>query len=896
MTIRPQVEEKYDRTFSQLYLRCSECFLSMNAIDKLTLSGWPDIGRHFLRIFLPLAIFFGSLTVLFYYKDVNTDLYSVQRGELYKVNSQVKTIGSRFAAIITDLQFLALQSELTLYLENGGPVRLENLARELQLFAVIKKIYTQIQFISARGAERIRIQITDGKPVITPEDGLIQQIQAPYFDSAMQTDNGGVLISSFNLPENTRDATGIPFIRFSIPVIGSDGDRQGIITLSHPVTYLLRDLQSTAQQSAGRSFLVNDAGEYLSTEMKDGDSAENQGILQKNIENVLGPAWQKIKAEENGQFTTEQGLITFSTIYPLGETSHQEKASADNNVLQNKSYLWKSISFVPEKTLSKWPDKILNRILLLYTVCLIIIGISSFMLARTSLRRKNAEAALRENEEELRAINEAAANAIIAIDNNKNVLHWNPAAEKLFQYTAEEVVEKPITSIISPPKHQSSFTKLSRKFKLPVDTDSMEAKTIELYGYKKDGTEFPVEVSFSAFKKGEQWHTVGIIRDITARRMMEKEVLRANKYESLGVLSSGIAHDFNNLLTAIIGNINLVSKLSGMSADSLELLKNAEKASRRAKALTQQLLTFSKEGMPVRKTTAIAKLIEDSVEFALHGSSIVSSFDIPEDLLLVDIDAAQIGHVVQNMVTNSRQAIKGSGVIQISCRNIVDAENADLPVKLSGNYITITIRDTGRGITKQDLPKIFDPYFTTKETGSGLGLTIAHSIIQRHDGYITADSKVNKGSEFTIYLPAAVDQHLPKEHDKKKGKGKRFRIMVVDGEEMLLNIAGRMLVHLGHECVCAKSAREALDTYKHLWKTGSPVDGVIVDLTLPGGMGGKETAAAIFDINSEARIIVASGYANDPVMVDFDEYGFCAAIAKPFDMDELGEVIETVLE
>lgn len=868
----------------------------MKVFEKTIQRGWYDIGRHFLRIFLPLAIFFGSLTVLFYYRDVNTVLQAVKQGELYKVDAQVKAIESRFTSIASDVKLLTLQNELNDYIASQDPANLDRLAGELQLFAAIKKTYTQIQYIDAKGKERLRILVGNGQPVRVAEDKLFSKIDSSLFDKVLHQNHDTIFISPFDVIKGPETDADIPVIHFYAAVVGSDGDRHGIVVLSHPLRSLLNDLQSTAQQTESRSFLVNGEGEYLGTTMAGETASQQPSFLQKNIEDFFGPAWQNIKVMESGQFTTDQGLISFNTISPFSEPIFDSSVSAQQKSHDHEKISWKTISFVPEKNLSKWPEKILNRILLLYSVCLIIIGITSVMLTRTSLRRQHVETALRESEEELRAINEAAANAIIAIDNNKNVLHWNPAAEKLFQYTAEEVVEKPITSIISPPKHQSSFTKLSRKFKLPVETDSMEAKTIELYGYKKDGTEFPVEVSFSAFKKGDQWHTVGIIRDITARRMMEKEVLRANKFESLGVLSSGIAHDFNNLLTAIIGNINLVSKLSTMSADSLELLKNAEKASRRAKALTQQLLTFSKEGMPVRKTTAIGKLIEDSVEFALHGSQVVHHFELPDDLLLVDIDGAQIGHVVQNLVTNSRQAIKGSGVIHISCRNIVGGEEDDLQVPLSGTFIAITIRDTGQGIREKDLPKIFDPYFTTKETGSGLGLTIAHSIIQRHDGHITVESRENRGSTFTIFLPAAVDQHLPQEHEKKKGKGKRFRIMVVDSEEMLLNIAGRMLVHLGHECVCARSAREALDTYKHLWKTGSPVDGVIVDLTLPGGMGGKETAGAIFDINSEARIIVASGYANDPVMVDFDEYGFCAAIAKPFDMDELTEVIETVLE
>jgi len=869
----------------------------MNVFKALPLKKWNEIIKRFVLIFLPLAFFFGSLTLIFYFKDVNTELQTIKKNESYKINSQMKLMGSKFKSIITDLDFLALQSELADYFEAKEASNINSLAEELLLFSSIKKIYTQIQFINSKGLEIIKIVRQNGISSIALQEEMQDKASYSYFQKAIKLYRGNVFISPFDLSSDlAEEGAQRPVIRFSMPVWDVSGDRQGIIVLSHPVTYLIDDLQAASTNSPGWTIFVTPRGLYLNNpgDEVDGDAAT--AIERWNIEDLLKDEWQQIRAQESGQFLSKKGLITYHTTYPAqADFSDNTGPSISSARETDDYYLWKTISFVPQKVLQEWPEKIRNRILLLYSLCLIIIAICSYLLARTVVKRRQAEKAMRENEEELRAINEAAANAIIAIDNNKNVLHWNPAAERLFQYTAKEVVDKPITSIISPPKHQSTFTKISRKFRLP-ETDSMEAKTIELYGYKKDGTEFPVEVSFSAFKKGEQWHTVGIIRDISARKEMEKEVLRANKFESLGVLSSGIAHDFNNLLTAILGNINLVSKLSGTPPDSIELLRNAEKAARRAKALTQQLLTFSKDGMPIRKTTSIDELIRDSVEYALHGSSIASSFDIPDDLLLVDIDAGQIGQVIQNLVTNSRQAISGSGAIIISCKNVTASDINHISQKYSGDYVEIEIHDTGHGIEKKDLNKIFEPYFTTKDHGSGLGLTIAHSIIQRHDGIITVNSSEDRGTTFNVYLPAAVDQHLPKEKEKKHGKGNRFKIMVVDNEEMLLNIAGRMLVHLGHECVCARSAREALDIYKHLWKTGSPVDGVIVDLTLPGGMGGKETAGAIFDINSEARIIVSSGFSNDPVMVDFDEYGFCAAIAKPFDMDELAEVIDAVLD
>ncbi len=870
----------------------------MNIINNIPIYGrWAEILKRFLLIFLPLALFFGTLTLLFYYKDVNTGMLTVQQSESYKIESQMKVVGSKFQSIITDLQFLGLQSELSQYLHNKNLQQLNNLAQELLIFSRIKTMYNQIQFVGENGFGLLQINNDNGGPQIINDKPLLNKTLQNYFQEVRKLKKGEVHVSPFG-PDisQTKDGPVKPVIRFSMPVIDDNNKHHGIIILNYPATHLIEDLETASINSPGKIMLVNPAGRSLSKQTKLSEQDTQPELTTNNILPLLPKEWIEIQNQKSGQFSSLRGLFTFSTISSLLADIDMTKENNENiTTVGNDEFLWKTVSFVPQEILAEWPDKVLSRILLLYGVCLTIIAICSFMLARTSVRRRKAEEAMRENEEELRAINAAAANAIILIDNNKNVLHWNPAAERLFQYSAKEVMEKPITSIISPPRHQSTFTKISRKFRMP-DPDSMEAKTIELFGYKKDGTEFPVEVSFSAYKSGNQWHTVGIIRDISARKEMEKEVLRAQKFESLGVLSSGIAHDFNNLLTAIIGNINLVGKLSGTSSDSLNLLQNAEKAAHRAKSLTQQLLTFSKGGMPIRKTTTIDTLISDSVEFALHGTSIVNSCSIPEDLFLVDIDVGQIGQVIQEIVNNSRYAISGSGAIDIRCKNIRSSEIADLPPHINGDYIAIDIRDTGDGISNKHLPHIFDPYFTTKDHGSGLGLTTAYSIIQRHDGHITVNSEEDRGTTVTVYLPAAVDQHLPKEKDKKRGRKRHFKIMVVDNEEMLLNIASRMLVHLGHECVSARSAREAIDIYKHLWKIGSPVDGVIIDLTLPGGMGGKETAGAIFDINSEARIIVSSGYTNDPVMADFDEFGFCSAIAKPFDMNKLSDIIDEVLD
>ncbi len=857
---------------------------------------WDDIFKRFLIIFLPSAIFFGSMTLFLYFKDAETERMATERTEIFNIQTQLKIVASNFNSISMDIKFLAVQNELINFLENGNPEQLHELVDEWLSFCTIKSAYNKIRYIDEKGMEVIKINCTDGQPQTAPPDTLKNISDTEYFRKTIGLSREEVYVSPFDLDADAAITSFNPTVRFSVPLFDKTGRNRGILILNYLGTLLVEELKKASANSPGSTILVNSDSYYLTSRNQDQDwdispSDRNSQSMKKH----LPDEWQRINREESGQFQTDNGLVTFGTIYPLLKGSKPPPETGIMIQAQQKEYFWKTVSYIPAKMLAVWPVKILNRIFLLYSVCLVIIAICSLLLARTSMRRKMAEEAMREREEHLRAINSAAANAIIVIDNNRKVLHWNPAAEKLFQYTPEEVMDKPITAIIAPPKHQSALTKISRKFKMP-DKDSTGAKTIELFGYKKDGTEFPVEVSFSAFKSRDQWHTVGIIRDISARKKMEKEVLRAQKFESLGVLASGIAHDFNNLLTAIIGNINLVSQFTDPAEENYELLKSADKAAIRAKALSQQLLIFSKGGNPIRKTTSIAPLIKDSADFALHGSTILCSIHIPENLWLVDIDSGQIGQVLQSLIINSKEAISGSGTIHIDCSNVTEVDIPTFPAAIKGDFVRLQIRDTGCGINKRDIPKIFDPYFTTKDNGSGLGLAIVYSILQKHDCHITVQSEPGQGTTFTIFLPASLDQRLKVDERGEISSGRHYRIMVVDGEEMLLNIAKRMLVHLGHECICVKNSIEAIEIYKHHWKTGTPVDGVIVDLTIPGGMGGKETAGAIYDINPEARIIVSSGYTHDPVMVDYDEYGFCAAIAKPFDMTELRDKIASVME
>ena len=414
---------------------------------------------------------------------------------------------------------------------------------------------------------------------------------------------------------------------------------------------------------------------------------------------------------------------------------------------------------------------------------------------------------------------------------------------------------------------------------------------------RKDGSIFYADISSSLMRLNDKQYLIGMIRDITEKKRTESELLKIKKLESLGVLAGGIAHDFNNILTVILGNINLASMYIEPENKAFPLLQEAEKASERARNLTQQLLTFSKGGEPVKRTTSIEKIIIDSANFALHGSSVICKYNIPEDLWMVDIDSGQISQVIQNIILNACHAMPVGGVIDVSCENISDTKTE--PVTLSvPKYIKITITDTGCGIPEKYIDKIFDPYFTTKQTGSGLGLATCHSIIGKHDGNISVKSEAGEGAVFTIYLPASLQTGqavVGSEEDLVKAKYKA-KILVMDDESMVRNVAVLMLEQLGHEVVSAKNGNEAMELYKKCFKSDRAIDIIIMDLTVPGGMGGKDTMQEILRIDSNAKAIVSSGYSNDPVIAHYQKYGFKASIAKPFRMAELNKIINTVLE
>lgn len=383
--------------------------------------------------------------------------------------------------------------------------------------------------------------------------------------------------------------------------------------------------------------------------------------------------------------------------------------------------------------------------------------------------------------------------------------------------------------------------------------------------------------------------------DITERKNMEKEFLKAQKLESVGVLAGGIAHDFNNILTAILGNINLVMMCTNPDDKVHKNLKNVEKATLRAKVLTQQLLTFSKGGAPVKKSVSLTELLKESSEFVLRGSNVKCEFNIPDDLYNVNVDEGQINQVISNMVINAQQAMPNDGILKVKAENISGHNLKDLISLKHGKSIKISIEDEGIGIPKEVLSKIFDPYFTTKQAGSGLGLASSYSIIKNHGGLITVESKADIGTSFFIFLPALliVPIEVKVEEDKPLiGNGK---ILIMDDDDSVKEVVNQTLSFVGYEVECAKDGVEAIDMYKKAMESKKPFDVVIMDLTIPGGMGGKEAIKKLQEIDEQAKAIVFSGYSNDPILANYNKYGFKGVVAKPFEIKEMNEVLQNII-
>lgn len=403
---------------------------------------------------------------------------------------------------------------------------------------------------------------------------------------------------------------------------------------------------------------------------------------------------------------------------------------------------------------------------------------------------------------------------------------------------------------------------------------------------------FPIKDSTGAVTSA-----IETINNITEKHLLEAEQLKTQKLEAIGTLAGGIAHDFNNLLQGVFGYISMAKMTLDQKEQSLTMLEQAEKALHMSVNLTTQLLTFSKGGKPMKKKIQLKAVIENSVRFALSGSNVDFRTEFDDNLWAVDADEGQIGQVIQNIVLNADQAMPVGGTIVIAVRNVSAPHKGLTSLLAEGQYIEISVKDNGIGIPEQYLPRLFDPYFTTKEKGSGLGLATSYSIIKNHGGLIDVKSELGEGSTFFVYLPAIEAKEERVGTIPATGKDvRRGRVLVMDDEELIRNIMGIMLRTLGHEAEFAENSEEAIAKYREALSSGRRFDIVILDLTIRGGVGGEETLRELIALDPEVKAVVSSGYSDSAAISEYESRGFSACLVKPYEVGVLRDILNVLLK
>ncbi len=520
------------------------------------------------------------------------------------------------------------------------------------------------------------------------------------------------------------------------------------------------------------------------------------------------------------------------------------------------------------------------------------INIMRHAISESNIELIRANRNLLDEREQMSAILRSISDGVITCSSTGEIRYVSHSMEKLLRTSRRELEGKKVTEVIQLFDPDDQGRNITENL---LAASGISVTNEAVLNIDQDDSR-DIEYTVSPLKDHESVNRglLLVFRDLTERKRLEREMIKKNKLDAMGTLAAGIAHDFNNILTGLTGNIGMALMSCGDDQEVKNLLEEAERISYKARNLTQQFLAFSREVTPMRRTISIDRLIREIVTFTLSGTRISAVFSIPDDLRTVSVDEGQISQVLNNIVLNAVEAMPDGGEIEISADN---TEKKTHPDKTE-NYVMVTVRDRGEGIPPDVMPHIFDPFYTTKEYGSGLGLSSCYFIVEQHGGFIDVDSSPGKGTAFSVYLPTADIQHEQVSKEERQGDPVRGneRVLVMDDEDMILRTTGSILERLGYEVLLAENGTRAIEIFREENDRGGTPDAVILDLTVPGGMGGKDTLLELRKIQPGIRAIASSGYSKDPIMTDFKKYGFTDILIKPYTVELLSQVLRHVLK
>ncbi|HNW81523.1 MAG TPA: LytS/YhcK type 5TM receptor domain-containing protein [bacterium] len=596
------------------------------------------------------------------------------------------------------------------------------------------------------------------------------------------------------------------------------------------------------------------------------------GVLTITTSSFIGLVWRWFSRKRFSD-------ISIQELYLFGITVHLN--------------MFLCMSALPDQARSSFFSEIALPVIIIYPVASMLLG----KLLLQQKERAGDKKAIEKEKEILSVTLNSIGDAVIATDIEGRITVINKIAEKISGWPANLATGKFLSEVFYVVDEKNG-----KRLENPVNAVIKSGRTINLPNHtiliSRDDRRYIIEDSASPIKdKDKIIGVVLVFRDVTEKSKLSEKLRNAEKLESLGVMAGGIAHDFNNLLAGIYGNVELALAKS----DSKEVngyLQSALNVFVRAKELTRQLLTFSKGGSPELRAGDLEPVIKDAALFALSGTSSVCDFDLPDDMWNAKFDKNQISDVIHNLVLNAVQAMPMGGAISISGQNIM-AEKSPALKLAPGRYVKISVKDSGAGISKEDMSKVFDPFFTTKKGGTGLGLPTCFSILQKHNGTIEVDSDFGNGSIFSIFIPATkgkeiiADEQLSQSHAV-FGDGRK--ILVMDDEYFIREVLGSMLEQLGFSVDKANDGASAIQKIRKIKDKKDQYFACFLDLTVPGGMGGLEASKIIKDYNSEIRLFASSGYSEDAVMVDPQKFGFSGSIRKPFKIMELKEFLSLFIK